>query len=151
MGDLHPTFEDKDRRVDLPADGQWQHVDFGPGGHTALKVDPGVYLVLFSLRGLGTGLDTDVEIAPQRYPLDPKDNGTAWNSVDPRRSVEPGKWFITTPAKIVIYAAGGYSLGAGIDVRAHGGRGCVFAVTSRVVKFLRQRDEPSGLVIPSVH
>lgn len=134
---LHPTFVDKSRLVTLKADGNWHAFGFVFDGKATTKVvvPAGTYLLQYQLLGSSVTpgrLDTRI----QRYPLDPADNGTAWDYIE----LPGGSWFGTRVGKVVVHQDGTYSTASGLDYRVRT-RGQVVKASQRVLKFVRQRDD----------
>lgn len=143
MSNLHPTYSDKDRPVNLVTDAEWNEFYILIDGVLTKKATPppGLYILQVQLSGsyaLTSTPKSQIEVRADRYPFDKTDNGTAWNKIDWSKSVVPGRWFGTIHAKVEVKASGVYSTGIGVGYRIRGGK---VTCDSRVLKFIRQMDE----------
>lgn len=155
MSDLHPTISDKERDVGMAEDGDWHtwqvrrswdgliEPDFTPPmlpGDELLAVR--TYWVAVNVRGLILMLPSirRLDVRLDRFPLDPADNGTAWDHIDLREFQTGEEWFGSFAGKIEFHRSGTYSTSAGLGYRVPSGDGTL-KINSRIVKLLRQRDE----------
>jgi hypothetical protein len=137
---LHPTISDKNRKVTLKLDGEWHPFtirDTDGKVKTSIVVPPGIYILIYALVGKVTTRPSQLtDLRVQRYPVDPKDNGTAWDTLDAMN--QGGSWHCTRSAKVEVKASGSYSTAIGIDYRGFSG---ALTCEQRILKFVRQRDE----------
>jgi hypothetical protein len=135
----HLTVSDKSRPVTLTGDGKWHAFSIkDKDGKTkqSIKPEPGVYILFYQLLGKVLMVpSTRLEVRIQRYPVDPDDNGTAWDTIDTERGVTT-TWMGTRGGKVEVFANGDYSRGIGIDYRFKGGK---LECSQRILKFVAQQ------------
>lgn len=140
----HVTITDKERPAALIENGAWQFVWIrdrdGMLKYSVRPDESGIYLLQVQLRfEIVKEPDSIIEARYDRYPWDPDDNGTAYQRIDPRRSVDEGEVSTTMHGKIEINPPGAtYSSSTGLGIRLRGG---VVRLINRTFKFIQYEPE----------